>query len=75
LTLSDIAAAAVEADQRLRLAGVDPDRLVVRSMPFGELIDGVSRRRFTPPIPNSDIAYGLAHCVKVVAALSRLERR
>lgn len=49
------------------LEKIDPDQLVVESMPFGALINARTRERYTSSISDPDIAYGLVASVKMAA--------
>lgn len=43
-------------------AGVNADTLVVKSQPFGELVDAQTRKVFTPPL--GDLAYPICRAIK-----------
>lgn len=76
--MSDIVDELFLADFRAKQAGVDLRTLVVRSMPFGALIDDVSRKEYTPPILPSDLAYALCGAIKhagaAAAEIARLRK-
>ncbi len=69
-----------EAMARVKFAGVRPETLVVRSMPFGALIDDETRAVFADVIAPDNItrthlAYGIAGCVKGLEwALGEIDR-
>lgn len=69
-----------EAMARVKFAGVRPQMLVVRSMPFGALIDDETREVFAD-VRSGDVttrthlAYGIAGCVKGLEwALGEIDR-
>jgi hypothetical protein len=56
------------AKSDLEALGINLDTLVVRSQPFGELIDAETRKVFTPPL--GDAAYPICRALKALRAAS-----
>jgi hypothetical protein len=49
---------------------IEPESLVVESMPFGALINAFTRQEYTPQIKNADVAYGLASAFKAACSIA-----